>query len=208
MKLPAFLALALSAVALAADPSPPKTVVAQPDKLLFSDDLTSTFSDKEWKSAKGRWEIADGALRGAEKPEDKHGAVTRHTVKMQDFVASFEFKLDGAKVISFSINAAKDHMARIQIAPNMFRVQRDDNDHEGPDKAVIFLTEPVKIEPGTWHTVVMEMVGDTLVGTLDGKITGKGSNDLFKQEKFVPGFTVSGQTASFRNLRIWSAKAK
>ena len=68
--------------------------------------------------------------------------------------------------------------------------------------------QQVPPEPGTWHTVVMEMVGDTLVGTLDDKITGKGSNDLFKQEKFAPGFTVAGQTASFRNLRIWSAKAK
>ncbi len=208
MKLPAVLSLALTAAAFAAEPTPPPTQIAQPGKLLFSDDLTSSFSDKDWKSAKGKWEIADGALRGAEKPEDKHGAVTRHPITMQDFVASFEVKLDGAKGVSFTINAKKDHMARILIAPGSFRVQRDDNDHEGPDKAVVFLTQPVKIEPGTWHTVVMEMVGDQLVGTLDGKITGKGSNDLFKQEKLAPGFTVAGQTASFRNLRVWSAKAK
>jgi hypothetical protein len=198
----------LTAAAFAADPAPPKTLLAQPDKLLFADDLSSTFDSKNWKAPKGKWEIADGALRGAEIPADKHGAVTRHMMKMQDFVASFEVKLDGAKTISFTVNAVKDHMSRIILSPTMFRVQRDDNDHEGPDKAVVFLTKPVKIEPGTWHTVVMEMVGDTLVGTLDGETTGKGSNALFKQEKVAPGFTVAGQSASFRNLRIWSAKAK
>ncbi len=202
------LLLALTTVAFAADPAPPKTVIAQTDKLLFSDDFNSTLDAKNWKAAKGKWEIADGALRGAEIPADKHGAVTRHNMKMQDFVASFEVKIDGAKGVSFTINAVKDHMARVQISANSFVVKRDDNDHEGPDKAVVFLTKPVKLAPGTWHTVVMEIVGDTLVGTLDGEHTGKGSDALFTKEKLNPGFTVAGESASFRNLRIWSAKAK
>lgn len=202
------LLLALTTVAFAAEPTPPKTIIAQPDKLLFAADFSSSFDSKAWKSAKGKWEIADGALRGAELAADKHGAVTRRTMTMQDFVASFEVKLDGAKSTSFTINAPKDHMARIIVSPTSFIVRRDDNDHAGPDKAVTFLTQPVKLAPGTWHTVVMEMVGDTLVGTLDGEITGQGSDALFTKEKTAPGFTVAGETASFRNLRIWSAKAK
>lgn len=205
---PTALLLALTTVAFAAEPTSPKTVIAQPDKLLLSDDFASSFDTKAWKSAKGKWEIADGALRGAEIKADNHGAVTRHTMTMQDFVASFEVKLDGAKSTTFTINAPKDHMARIIVSPTQFVVRRDDNDHKGPDKAVTFLAKPVKLAPGTWHTVVMEMVGDTLVGTLDGEITGKGSDALFTKAKLNPGFTVAGETASFRNLRIWSAKAK
>ena len=74
------LLLALTTVALAADPAPPKTLIAQPDKLIFADDFSSTFDTKAWKSAKGKWEIADAALRGAEIKADKHGAVTRRTM--------------------------------------------------------------------------------------------------------------------------------
>jgi hypothetical protein len=72
----------------------------------------------------------------------------------------------------------------------------------------VFLNQAQAFEAGTWHSVVLEMVGDTMVATIDGKISGFGSNDLFKAEKANPGFTCGGQTATFRNLVIWSAKAE
>lgn len=37
-------------------------------KLLFSDDFSSGPLGAEWKPLKGAWEIADGVLRGKEKP--------------------------------------------------------------------------------------------------------------------------------------------
>jgi hypothetical protein len=52
------------------------------------------------------------------------------------------------------------------------------------------------------------MVGDTMVATIDGKISGFGRDELFKAEKANPGFTCGGQSATFRNLVIWSAKAE
>ena len=161
----------------------------------------------EWKPGKGKWEITDGVLRGSELKADNHGAVLRTAQKLKDIVIAYEVKLDGAKTTSLSINGPKDHLARIIVAPNRFAVQRDDQDHEGPDKAVVFLTKPVELAPGTWHTVVLEMVGDKMVGTLDGKITGEGSDPTFAaKEKMNPGFTVAGESASFRNVRIYTAK--
>ena len=120
---------------------------------------------------------------------------------------AYDVKFDGAKTTSLSINGPKDHLARIIVSPTRFAVQRDDQDHDGPDKAVVFLTKPVELAPGTWHTVVLEMVGDTMVGTLDGKIEGHGSDPTFAaKEKMTPGFTVAGESASFRNVRIYTAK--
>jgi hypothetical protein len=208
MKPTAFLILSLASVAAAAEPAAPKTLLAQPEKLLFADDLHSTFDKAQWRAAKGKWEIVDGALRGAELKADKHGAVTRHSMKMQDFVLSFDVKLDGARSTSVTINDAKEHVARALISANAFIVRRDDHDHDGPDKAVTFLNKKMPVETGKWHTVVMEMVGDTLVVTLDDGVTGFGSDELFKTEKANPGFTVAGETASFRNVRIWAAKAE
>ncbi|MEY3492305.1 MAG: hypothetical protein RL309_1433 [Verrucomicrobiota bacterium] len=186
----------------------PATLLAQPDKEIVSDALTKDAKGAEWKIAKGKWERTADGIRVEELPADKHGAAGRVLTKLQDFVAAFEFRLDGAKTISLSINDAKEHVARVMITPTSLRVQKDDHDHDGPEKSIIFLNQAQAFEAGTWHSVVLEMVGDTMVATIDGKISGFGSDDLFKAEKANPGFTCAGQSATFRNFVIWSAKAE
>ncbi len=102
-----------------------------------------------------------------------------------------------------SINAVKDHMARISITPKSVAIQRDDNDHEGPDKAVVFARFPTELALG-WHKVRLEMVDDMLLGKVDDLVAW-GASDLFKTEKAAPGFTVAGQSVDFRNLTIREA---
>ncbi len=191
--------LALSLTASAAD----KALLAIPGAVIFESKL-DTPPAAPWKAAKGKWELVEGVTRGSEVAEDKHGAVTRLPNKLQDFVVEYEFKFEGAKSTSLSINAVKDHMARISITPKSVTVQRDDNDHEGPDKSVIFARFPAELAPGTWHKVRMEMVGDSMVGQVDDLVAW-GSSDLFKTAKLAPGFTVSGQSVDFRNLSIREA---
>lgn len=186
----------------------PATLLAQPDKEIVSDALTKDAKAADWKVAKGKWERTADGIRVEEIPADNHGAVSRVAQKLQDLVIAFEFRLDGAKSVSLSVNAPKDHMARVLITPTTLRVQKDDNDHEGPDKAVVFLNAAQTFEAGTWHRVVLEMVGDTMVATIDGKLSGFGSNPLFKTEKVSPGFTCAGQAATFRNFTLWSAKSE
>lgn len=180
-----------------------KALLAIPGTVIYENKL-DTAPSAPWKAAKGKWELVEGAMRGTELPEDKHGAVTRLPNKLQDFVIEFEFKLEGARSISLSINAVKDHMARIAITPKSVTIQRDDNDHEGPDKAVIFARFPAELTTGTWHKVRLEMVGDVMLGQVD-ELTAWGSSDLFKTPKTAPGFTVGGQSADFRNLTIREA---
>lgn len=191
--------------AFAADaPADPKTLLAERGKVLFSDDLKETPA-KEWRAAKGKWEAVDGALRGSEVPEDKHGAVTRHQLAFKDAVLQFSFKLDGAKTISLSINDAKEHLARVVIRPNGFAVQKDDHDHDGPDKAVVFRNIATPIQAGEWHTVVVEFLGKEMLASLDGQKVGFGEHEMIADAKANLGFTVSGQSASFKNLRVWEA---
>lgn len=193
------LALGVALTATASD----KPLLAIPSKVIYESKLDAA-PGAPWRAAKGKWEVADGVLRGAEKPEDNHGAVTRLPNKLPDFIIEYEFKFEGARSTSLSVNAVKDHMARIMITPKSVTVQRDDNDHEGPDKAVVFARFPAELSPGTWHKVRMEMVGDTLLGKVDD-LAAWGSNDLFKQERTAPGFTVGGQSVDFRNFKISEA---
>ncbi len=191
--------LALSLTASAAD----KALLAIPGAVIFESKLDSPPA-APWKSAKGKWELVEGVMRGSEVAEDKHGAVTRLPNKLQDFVIEYEFKFLGAKSTSLSINGAKDHMARISITPNSVTIQRDDNDHEGPDKSVIFARLPAELATGTWHKVRMEMVGDSMLGQVDDHVAW-GSSGLFKNSKLAPGFTVGGQSVDFRNLSVREA---
>jgi hypothetical protein len=186
----------------------PKTLLAEPGKLLLSDDLTTAPDGKDWRAAKGKWEVEEGVLSGAEKPEDKHGAVTRRALAFENAVIQYEVRLDGAKMTTLSINDAKEHMCRVLLNPTGFTVQKDDHDHDGPDKAVVFGRQNIPLKTGEWHTVVLEIVGDTMLATVDGAHAIYGSDPLLATKKANLGFTVSGQSTSFRNLRVWDATLK
>ncbi len=179
-----------------------KPLLGVPGKLVYENALAD--KPEGWTTPKGDWKSADGALCGAEKPEDKHGAVIRMNIKLSDFIIQYEVKMDGAKVTSLSINDPKGHLARITVAPTSVRVAKDDHDHEGPDKAVTFGALKADVKPGTWHTVRMEMVGNEMLGKLDDVIAC-GSHEQLSTAKSNIGLTVAGQTASFRNLKIWEA---
>ena len=202
MKAPVyFVALLLASASLAVRAEEP--LLAIPGTVIFESKLDGPLSDP-WKSAKGAWENVDGVLRGSEKPEDKHGAVTRWTSKLPDCVIEYEVKFEGGKTTSLSINGVKDHMARIIMTPQSVTVQKDDSDHAGPDKAGVFARMSADLKPGAWHKVRLEMVGDTMLGKVDDLVAW-GSDALFKQERMSPGFTVAGQSVDFRNLRISEA---
>ncbi len=188
---------------LTAADSSPVPQLGIPGKVIFESKL-DTAPESPWKAAKGKWEMVEGAWKGSELVEDKHGAVIRLSEELSDFALEYECKLDGARSTSLSINAKKDHMARILLMPNSITIQRDDNDHEGPDKSVVFARFPAELEAGAWHKVRLEMVGDTMLGSVDG-MAAYGSDALFKTAKMAPGFTVGGQSVSFRNLTIREA---
>jgi hypothetical protein len=180
-----------------------KPLLALPGKVIYENKF-DVEQGGQWKSPKGAWEIAGGVLRGAEKPEDKHGAVTRLPDKLADFVFEYEFKFEGAKATSLSINAPKGHLSRILMTPQSVAIQKDDMDHDGPDKAEVFARFMTELKPGVWHKVRMEMVGDTLLGKVD-EMVAWGSHPALKQERIAPGLTVGGQSVEFRNLKLSEA---
>jgi hypothetical protein len=202
-----FIAVAFG-VTSAAEPASnaaPHTVMLTPGKVLLDDPFNSALA-KEWKVAKGKWELADGSIRGAELKDDMHGAVMRRDLPMKDAVIAFSFKLDGTKQISLSLNGAKGHISRVRITPTSFAVQKDDQDgKKGDDKPAVLDTVNVDIKAGEWHTLVAELRGPDILATLDGKHTAFGTHEAIAKDKTNLGLTVAGETASFRGLKVWEA---
>src|ERR1051325_5143347 len=193
---------ALATSAALADENLPKTLMTERGKLAYSDDL----SKAAWRAGKGKWEIVDGAMKGSELKADKHGAVARHQLPFKDAVIQFDIQLNGSKQATFSINDAKEHLSRALVHPAGFRAQKDDEAHDGPDKAKPFNLVNVPFKPGTWHTVLIEILGEEMVATIEGK-SSAGSDPLIGTAKANFGFTVAGESASFRNLKVWEAQA-
>ncbi len=181
-----------------------KLLMTERGKLLFSDDFSQPL-DKRWRTGVGDWQVKDGELVGAERAADMHGAVARHAMPFKNVVIEYSFKFDGAKTTTLSINDAKEHVCRVRISPAAFIVQKDDHDHQGPDKAVVFGTQKVKLEPGQWHTVTVEILGNEMLGRLDSGLAIFGEHELIGTDKANLGFTVTGQSVAFRNLRVWEA---
>ena len=207
---PAFALAALALPARSADPiasssTAPKTLMTTPGKVLLSEPLAAGLGMK-FKAAKGKWEAVDGATRGAELKADMHGAAARISADMKDVVIQFSFRLDGAKGISLSLNAAKGHLCRLQISPTEFSVRKDKQDkNNAADKGVVLDTKQASIKPGEWHTMTVELRGADMLATLDGRETAYGSHDAIDKAKANLGFTVSGESASFKNLTVWEA---
>lgn len=191
----------LAAAASAAEPLPPETVLSRPGKLLLHNEL----SERPAGKGIGDWSVVDGVLKGSEREEDKHGAVLRLPLKQRDVVIRYDFRFDGAKTTTLSINDAKEHVCRVVLTPKALRVQKDDHDHAGPDKMEVLDTQPASLADGQWHTLVVEMRGPEMSATLDGKQTVFGAHPQIDTDKANVGFTVAGQSVSFRNLQVWEA---
>jgi hypothetical protein len=189
----------------------PSTLMTTRGDTVLSDDLGKLSSD--WKASKGAWQIVDGVLQGTELEKDKHPAVYRHALNFQDAVIQFDFKLEGAKMISFSINDAKGHVARVVVDAKGFQARKDDHDHEGPDKAVMFNRVNTPITASTWHTMMLEIHGTEMLARLvtdDATPLEKmpvsfGQHEMIGVAKTNIGFTLAGASASFRNLQVFGA---
>lgn len=200
----AFVTFLFCALTLPAGENSPKTLMTERGKLLCSEDFT-TLDTKTWRVAKGTWEITTGSLKGVEVKSDKHPAVIRRQFPFKNAVIQFDVQVNGCKQTTFSINEAKAHLARALFMPTGFAAQKDDQDHAGPDKAARFATLAAPMKPGEWHTVVIEFMGEEMVTTMDDK-TIVGAHPALGREKANFGFTVVGESCSYRNLRVWEAR--
>jgi len=200
------LSLLTGSQALAADEAA-KTFMADRGPVLLSDNFDKEIP-KDWKSAKGKWEIKDGVLQGTEIKDDMHAAAIRRAVKTHNVIIEYAFKFDGAKGSSLSLNSAKGHLSRVGLAPTSISVRKDSADKNQTDKAAALDNGKVNLTPGTWHTLVVEQVASEMVASLDGKVVAVGKHEGVDQDITNIGLVVSGESAAFKNLRVYEATVK
>ncbi len=195
--------VALLTIAVSADePTAPKTLLTERGKLLLTDDLNQPLV-ADWKPNRGAWEIADGALRGTERKEDNHAAVLRRGLKGHDFVYQFSFRFDGATRIGLNVDDPKGHCGLVALTPEGLTVIRATHAEDKDDKRVHLDTNSTPIKPGVWHTLVLEVQGKTLLASVDDTTLAFGEHAAIDVDKASFAISVSGNSASFKNLRHW-----
>lgn len=178
----------------------PNTAMTERGNLLFADDFAQA-PGKQWKIGIGKWELVDGVLQGSEQKADKHGAVIRHFMSFQNVVIQYSFKLDGAAQTTLSIDGAKgQHCCRAIVTPSSLAVRKDMN-ADGP--AMILDRCATEVKPSQWHTIVVEVLGKEVLARLDGDVVAFGSHESIDVKKTNFFLTVSGASASFKDLRAW-----
>lgn len=200
--------IATSAGVFAADKAEaPKTIMAQPGKLIFADDFASGLKTT-YRTAKGTWTIADGVLKATELKDDHHAASMRHELDFTDAVFQYDFKLADGKATHLSLNDKKGHVCRVTITPRGFTLRRDKPSKKSDEKAVTLDTVQQTFTPGKWYTMTVEIVGEEMVAHVDDQHVGYGRHAGVAVPKSNFGLPSSGEATYFDNLRIWQATAK
>ena len=116
---------------------------------------------------------------------------------------------EGRKYRSFFVKAtdAKDYVCALFGSPSGMNVLAYDAEKVVPANKQRAKFPPVgaamPVKLGEWHTAVLEILGDELVATLDGKSVTLRS-PLVGADKHSVMLGV-GTEASFRHFRIWEA---
>ena len=161
----------------------------------------------------GHWEVKDGCFTGAENPAVHHPATASYGFDFQDVVIQCEVRMndvpaDGrkARYINVRTTDEKDYVCTVILSESGFRIQKDDNDHDGPDKAVPLGGKQMPLKLSEWHKVLFEIKGSEMVGTVDGQSL-TGSHPLITEAKHSVMF-VMGTEGSVRNFKAWEALPK
>ena len=233
MKLPLLLALVL-VTALSAGETPRTHLALPGKLLLsedFTQPITFAQSiDRKvhpgiwtpgWRVMNGTWTQVDGGIRGIVRPKVYPAATLHLPLVYQDVIIQVDVRLDdipldeppahnslSAKVVLREGDAA--HIASAQVSRNGFSAAKDKtngrriNGTAVADAEVTFGRHASPIKGGEWHTVVIEVRGEEMLSTLDGRNPVFGTHPVLGLAKGILSFGTP-RSASFRRLRVWAA---
>jgi hypothetical protein len=206
-----------------------------PGKVLFEDDFSRTEMAPKWKVGKGFFEVKDGVVTISENPDDKHGAYAyvRPVFTFKDIVVEYSAKLEGSRSCNLMVNdttykeSHAGHILRATILPG--RVDLADQkfgnmkneyfdkmkDPKTTDDEKKKLRESIKdkgagfkvdADLSQWHKIRVEIVGDEMLMSIDGKPAGYlKSAGLDHAAKNSIGFEVGGKSSLIKEMKIWEA---
>jgi hypothetical protein len=158
-----------------------------------------------------------------------HAAVHGLEVPTKDSVVEVRIKFEGATMIDVEFDDRKytgchyGHICRAQVRLNgvtivdekegsmrndIYEMKKDPANKAEVAKLLVgrSATYPVKLQPSTWYTLVVETVGDEMRATIDGKPAGYlKSPGIGHPTKSKIELGVAGKDGYFDDIKVWNA---
>ncbi len=152
-----------------------------------------------------------------------HQAVIGNDIPTKDSVIEFRFQLGGAQSVTAEYDDRKfngshyGHICMARIAAKGITL----TDQKGlavarpegatgeppPPAGRKSVTFPLSLDPETWHTFMLETVGDTMRASIDGKpVAFLQSPGIAHPTKSKVEFGCMGKDGFFDDLKIWNAE--
>ena len=211
------------------------TVMAKRGKLLFADDFERSEVGAAWTTSQKSYAIRDGVFVTGQRPDHGHPAVCRVGVPLKDAVIDFRFKFAGGSQVSLVLNdkdhkgSHAGHICRAGISPTavtlgddcegamkfgIYELWKDPAKRsqveqlvESRKQRVPITLDTVKSDDGPWHCLTVEIVGEEMTATLDGKpVAYLKSPGIAHAVKNYWGFTTSGRYVEIDDVKAWAAE--
>jgi hypothetical protein len=211
--------LAITAPAIE-QPGPPKPPVGDP----FEDNFERTTLGDQWQIGGGVYTLHDGYLTAGEKEGNNHPGIFKIWKNFTDIVFKFSCRFDGTKGFSIVFNDPAEpsvhsgHVVRLSLALKSVTLtddktglmslqwvdKRTDPKFKDEVEAVRAKTSrrfDYDFKPGQWYAVTMEVIGDEMRVSIDGKFVGKFNSPGFAHPtKKSIHFSISGRDLSLDNI--------
>jgi len=159
-----------------------------------------------------------------------HQAVIGTDIPNKDTVVEFRFKFEGATGMSAEFDDRKytgshyGHICFVRVTPksviladqrdgsmrnDIYEMSNDPSKKAERNKLLAgrSVTFPMTIEPGVWHQMVLETVGDSMRATVDGKPAAfLKSSGIAHPTKSKVELGCAGKDGYFDDIKIWNAE--
>ncbi len=176
----------------------PKPIMCKTGDLLLEDSFGNGAYSKAWQRITGKFEVAGGQLKCAELPADMHHSeLSAGSLKAQNLVIQFSFKLDGAKMLAIGLENPKGHVARAIATPEGFEIMKWDG-----KKA----SRKMKLDNGEWHRALVEVHASEMVVQVDDQPPLYFDDEGLNVEKSRLVLINYSQFAWFDDVKVWKAE--
>jgi hypothetical protein len=182
-------------------------------RLLLEESFEGDTLPKGWTGKTGGLRIADGVLHASQKRDDGRLGLFNREQPMQDAAIQIDFKFNGARGINLSCNPSPGelrkhgHLFSVMITPAMWNITEHNDKADPKSRSKALVSAPEKFKPGQWYSLLIEMKGDDVVATVEGKKPLRASSQDFRVKKPGLEFRVAGRDGEeilFDNLRVWA----
>ncbi len=202
-----FCICAISAIANAETPSPPKSLMCIPGELIFSEDFDPKTVSNRW-GFKADFALRDGALLRTNVDPTETKRVFLKDSSFHNTIIQFDFKFSGRTNDLRLVTGSGGHYNSVtQIHADHFQVNTPVDRDAGlvPAQLGECVRKPRRDQ---WQTITVEYWRDEIVSHLSNKEFVVGKHPIIDRTRQYFAFQFDLPGASIDNVRVWKASGQ